>query len=1500
MNYPSISIEGNILSGDILEKIDQSDIKGQLPKDFGLQGIPLKDEINTAFTMAQSQWQIFQTQINRPKASEFGTEETRRYWILPLMGFLGYELERGQTYTIQGKTYALSHWDTQRGKFPVHIVGFRDEMDKKRERGGTRMSPHALLQEFLNLHEHLYAVVTNGRYLRLLRDSSRLVKLSYLEFDLQQMMEEGHFADFALMYRLLHASRMPEDEAHGHESLIEFYHQDALESGSRIREGLSQSVQESIEILANGFLAHADNHDLRTQLIEGKLSAQGFYQQLLRIIYRLLFLFVIEERKLIYPRIEGMGADEADLLRQQADIYEEYYSLSRLRQLSEKRYLADQDFQDVWIGLRQTFRLFQSKTYGEALGIQPLAGDLFGNRALPDLESAELQNRVLLTVLRKLNRFYHKESQQYIRVNYAALNVEEFGSVYENLLDLDPDISGFPKQINVASDSPSEEGKEEAPNQTAEGPTSFSPSGGGRWEVLNQTAKGPTSLSPSGGGQGEVFSSPKLTFSFIKGEERSSSGSHYTPDELVKPLITHSLDHLIADKIAAGKSPLQKAENLLSLRVCDVACGSGHILLAAARRIGWELAKVRTGEDQPSPGPLRRAIREVIQSCIYGVDKNPLAVELCKVALWLEAHNPGEPLNFLDHHIKCGDAIVGLARYQELMEGIATEAFQTVPGDDKGLAADLRKRNKKERSQKDQLQLDLGGKLQQGLRDLSAAFVQLSEMPESTPQEIAAKQKVYEKLIEGPAWLRAKNLADLQVAQFFIPKLEENRAYLMTQAEYQEYLRGKPIQGSRAAAKAMAESERRRFFHWFLEFPEVFIKPSGRVKAGAVQQPLFGNSPKPQLAMDLGSSTQVSPEPEDHLGFDCILGNPPFLGGQKLSGTYGKGYTHWLQDAYAPAGSSDLVTYFFRRIFTVIRRGGFQSLISTNTIAQGGAREGGLAVIKDQNGSINHAIRSMRWPGRAAVEVALVSIYKGSWYKPYILEGKEVKQITSYLDDAIPLGDPEKLIANANQSFQGSIVLGKGFVLEPEQARSLIQRNPQNAEVIYPYLNGSDLNSEPDGMPTRYVINFHDWPLNRYTEEEWKELSEERQNEIRTKVTHQKALVSAPPDYENKVAADYPDCLAILEEKVKPERTRWKKDKDENEIVGTYALRKPLPELWWIYGEKRPGLYRSIAPMEQVLSVALTSKSVAFKVINSKIVFSHATGVIAGSWEHITPLQSTFHYEWAWKYASSMKNDLRYTPSGVFETFPFPLQLEWGSIGKYFNLREKSGFLYQLGLTKLYNQFHNSHLIPESNQPWGSILEAETLAQELSSLSKAQIEKQYGKESWNLVRHIDSIQGTHFRPRDPHAILRGEEDIYRKDVEPIPAATLAEAIYGIWELRRLHVEMDEAVLAAYGWHEGKPAFEGGLDDSGTYHDPTYEQPLQLRHAFYEVDYLPENDRIRFTLHPDTRKEVLRRLLLLNHARYAEEVRQGLHDKKRSKTKRKPKKKPQTPQTGLFS
>lgn len=1316
MKYTSINIQGNLISEEILQKIEEADVQGQLAKDFGFEpGINLRSEIEYAWSRIKLDWKHFIERIEKlPSSDPYGTTLARK-WMLGFFNTLGFEISLQKT-SLKGdneQQYTISHICNQLDGIPVHIAGFYDPnhpqkntLDIRSSGGTTRMSPHATIQEYLNVTEHLYGMVTNGMLLRLVRDSGRLVKLTYIEFDLKRLLDEDKYSEFTLLYRLLHASRFPKTKQETEESLLEKYYQDSIESGNRIRDGLSSAVKESLIALGNGLLEHPENEELRERVSSGRPDSRDFYHQLLRLIYRLLFLMVTEERDLIFAEIKDGKNQEPDLddlingikrpTKKQKEIYYQYYSLIRLRKLSEKRYLQENQYTDLWQGLLQTFALFESGGTGNKLGILALGSELFSGNAMPHITSSKLNNKVLLQCIRSLNEFEDaKHNLSFI--NYRALDVEELGSVYEGLLELEP---------------------------------------------VFETENG------------------KPKFSFKKGSERSSSGSHYTPEDLVKPLIQHSLEYLIEERTSDFyKEKATQAETkkkLLDLKICDVACGSGHILLSAARRIAIEVARVETGEQQPNPTSFRHALKEVIRNCIYGVDKNPLAVELCKVALWLESHNPGEPLSFLDHRIKCGDAIVGLAHREELQNGIANEAYKKLPGDDKEIVSAFAKKTKQERTLREksrqavQLTTETDHKLMQQVRELNIAIDKFSRLPESTPDEIEQKENAYRKLINNESLKRLKILADLQVMPFFLEKTEGVKDYLITDAQYHRYLRGELQTPFNLEVKAIETSTINRFFHWFLEFPEVF----------------------------------------QNGGFDCILGNPPYLGGKKISTAYGLIYLNFIYSSFSGSKDNcDLVAYFFRRIFDVLKINGFLSLITTNTISQGDTKEGGLDIILENKGEINYAMKSMKWPGKAAVDVSLITINKGRYLKIKLLNNKKVDFISSFLDDMKTNRVPEKLNRNRNKSFVGSYILGNGFILDPNTNQDINSIRRADPDVVFKYLTGDDLNNNPNQNASRFVINFFDWSLEK--------------------------------------SMKYSSAFSHIESKVKPERQRWKKDKSGNDIIGVYALRKPLPEKWWQYADKRPGLYNVLSKLDEAIVVSRVTKYLGFSFQQTKQVFSDATVVITLTDRYFfSILQSTIHEIWAWRMSSTMgTSTLRYSASDSFETFPFPenpsqniLQILTSTGVSYHDYRQHIMQIMNLGLTKIYNLFHTKVFSDISNNSSDN----NSLYIELGDA--------------NLSRELKSLK------------------VHLKNSEN--NLSLEEAIARINKLRELHISLDVNVIEAYGWND-----------------------IDLKHDFYEVDYLPENDRIRFTIHPDARKEILKRLLELNHKIHEEEVKAGLWDMK---------------------
>ncbi len=1234
MNYPSIRIEGAILSPDILTRLEEAN--GQRPLDFGFDSSrKVKDEIVRAWADAQDYWRIFQRKLEAVKVDNPATTETRSLWVVPFLSLLGYELEYQQkSVELNGKTYAISHRLSNRGRIPVHIVGYREPagLDRKPEKAVLRMSAHGMVQEYLNLTDGLYGLVTNGRVLRLLRDSSRLVKLTYLEFDLDRIFNDGLFADFAVLYRLLHASRLPVSPETSAECIIERYHQDSLDSGARIRDGLSRAVESAIREFANGFLAHPANDSLRQTVVSDELEPDAYYQHLLRLIYRLLFLMVIEERGLVFP----VKSDAS-----KRDIYEHYYSLQRLRRLSEKRYLADRRKNDHWLSLLTTFRLFEAGGPGQKLGIAPLAGDLFSPFAIGQLGGCTLGNDVLLGCLRSLGLYQHPDTGQVIRVNYAALNVEEFGSVYEGLLEYKPVF---------------------------------------------------------------IQSEGVVEFDFAPGDQRAVTGSHYTPDDLVQPLIKHSLDYLIADKLK--ESDREKA--LLSLRVADISCGSGHILLAAARRIATELAAVRTGEEQPSPAAFRTAVRDVIRECIYGVDLNPLAVELCKVALWLEAHNPGEPLNFLDHHIKCGNAIVGYARWEDVIRGVPDEAFITMPGDDKDISVAFRRRNKSDRANIKQVTLNYSSEILRHRDAVLTRWRELSNLPDRTPSEFDIKKQRYIEFTNSTDAILLEQIAAIPIAQFYLPKTTENQPKLTTDSDFRLYWSGERHPQGQSTAEAWSIAHGKRFFHWFLEFPDI-------IERG---------------------------------GFDCILGNPPYLGGTHLSGTYGYSFCNYVKWEYAPTGLSDLVAYFVRRIYTLLSPDGITALITTNSIKDGDIRKDGLEQVIVQGGAINFVVRGIKWPGRANIIVSLVGVHKGQWRGKCFIDNREVSVINAYFEDSQDTDAPLVLKQNADVLYEGAKWQGDGFLLNHDEARRMIDRDPRNRDVIFPIINGHELNNHPEQQPEREIINFFDWPLER--------------------------------------AQKYSEPIKIVEDRVKPMR---EKEHD-----------KGAKGKWWIFLRPRMEMTSKIKGLPHCFVAAATTKYLSFSAAPTNIVFSHALKVFTTDrWDLYAVVQSGFHEAWARKYSGALKQDLRYSPSKCFDTFPFPEGL-WQttnagltSIGnRYHDHRSTLMRQLWLGLTDIYNLFHDRGMTPSS-------------------------------------------------------------------VAKVSMKTLAESeagYKGILELRYLHQKLDEAIRDAYGWNN-----------------------LSLGHDFYEIDTLSENDRIRFTISPGARQEVLKRLLKRNYEIHQQEVNAGLWEEK---------------------
>ena len=436
-------------------------------------------------------------------------------------------------------------------------------------------------------------------------------------------------------------------------------------------------------------------------------------------------------------------------------------------------------------------------------------------------------------------------------------------------------------------------------------------------------------------------------------------------------------------------------------------------------------------------------------------------------------------------------------------------------------------------------------------------------------------------------------------------------------------------------------------------------------------------------------------------GFDAIVGNPPFAGKNTLIGGHAPGYVDWLKAVHDQShGVSDLVAHFFRRTFTLLRPGGCFGLIATNTIGQGGTRSTGLRWICTHGGTIYRARKRLKWPGQAAVVISVVHVSKGLLEGPYLLDNRPAPLITAYLFHAGGHEDPASLRANEKgRSFQGSIVLGMGFTFDDSdrngeatplnEMNRLISKNPRNQERIFPYIGGEEVNDSPTHAHHRYTINFEGWPLRREDlGSTWESADEEARKDWLRNGT-------VPLDYPYPVAADYPDLLAIVEQKVKPDRL-----KDNRENYRRY---------WWQFAERRPGLMQAARGLDRVVAVSRVANALAFTFLDARVVNNDKIIVFPSCrFELFAVLQSRVHEAWARFFGTPLKDRPVYTPTDCFETFAFPVDFESNpaleDIGRaYYECRAQFMRISNKGLTAVYNRVND----PDSD--WSDVRELREL-----------------------------------------------------------------------------------------------------------------------------------------------------------------------------------------------
>ena len=1065
--------------------------------------------------------------------------------------------------------------------------------------GGLEASPHGRMERLLRETGVAAGLLSNGRSLRII-SAPRGESSGWLQFEIGAMVQTAGRPICSAMRLLLRQQRLlvlPKEKRLA--ALLE----DSRKFQNEVSENLSEQVLHSLYELLRGFQAAHEasgNALLRDPLAD---DPDDVYRALLTVILRLVFLLYAEERQ---------------MLPTEDETFSRYYSLaglfSRLR--DHAGYFPDTMDQryGAWAQLTVLFRMVHDGADAGNVKLPPRNASLFDPDRYPFLEgrgaagARQITDRIEPprvsdgTIYRVLEKLLVLDGE---RLSYRALDVEQIGSVYQTMMGfrletmIGRSLSLKPKQrmgaptaidldelLEIATSQRGKELKKKADRDIPAGVQGQVRDA----ETVDQlhSALGPIvdrNASPDLQPAGSMVLQPS--------DERRRSGSHYTPRALTEPIVRTTLRPVLEALVPEGGTPT--AEQILELKVCDPAMGSAAFLVEACRQLGdclieaWgvhgDRPEIPTDEDE-----VIFARRLVVQRCIYGVDRNEIAVDLAKMSLWLATLAREHPLTFVDHALRHGDALVGLSKQQ-------IQAFHWDAA--KPPLAPVRIAEHLERVAELRELIRLAGE--------DVSDFDLRDMWDEADNELQ----------------KARRFGDLAVLAFFSSaKRKEQEA---KRDEFASRLAGIESAGFSGLMDEARSADRPLVpFHWDIEFPEVFVRTRS--------------------------------------GFDAIVGNPPFAGKNTITSANPENYLRWLSEAFEDShGNSDLVAYFFRRSFTLLRRHGTLGLIATNTISEGDTRSTGLRWIAENDGTIYSSSRRVRWPGVAAVVVSVVHILKGAFHGPRLLDGAEVPVITAFLFHRGGNDAPKMLRANSDQSFQGNIILGMGFTFDDQDRKGvanpisemsrLVRSDPQNGEVIFPYIGGEEVSSSPTHDNHRFVINF----------------------DARDEATCRKT---------------WPDLMEVVESKVRP---------------GREAQKDPAAKArWWQFARRGPGLREAIGEMQRVLVTncgATPHFAISFQPADR--VFANSLAIFTvDSFSAFSALQSRPHEVWARFLGSSMKDDLRYTPSDCFETFPFPVDWQinpqFEKTGKaYYDFRAQLMIAHDEGLTKTYNRFHD----PEESSP---------------------------------------------------------------------------------------------------------------------------------------------------------------------------------------------------------
>ena len=1037
---------------------------------------------------------------------------------------------------------------------------------------------------------------------------------------------------------LLHARRVlpPPKLASGeHSASLAALFARSAEAQAEVTNTLGVQVRQAVELLV-GELSRLDRESAGAVL--GEVKPREVYRGALTVMMRLVFLLYAEEQR---------------LLPVASDLYASAYSVTGLHdQLDAEQNLYGEEVGDrraaAWPRLLATFAAVHGGCEHEAMRIPPYGGDLFAPARYPWLEHLPVTDRVVHEILGAL-LILRRRGGAAERLSYKGLDVEQIGHVYEGLLEFsclrvdepylgligknEPELplaeveqaaadaagdmdtfAGWLADVCGASVSAVRKAltnttpDEAALHAACDNDVALA----GRVRVLRGLLRTDLRSLPT------VFPAGSLIITQVG--DRRATGTHYTPRALAEEIVEHTLAPLCySPGPADGAEPedwqVRSAEDLLNLKVLDPAMGSGAFLVAACRYLaerivtGWErggyanAVLAALGPDFDRDDATLEAKRRVAGRCLYGVDKDEAAVELGKLSLWLVTLAKDKPFSFLDHALRCGDSLVGLISESQV------EAFHLDPEAGRRINARL------------------SGAIDEVIHPILTQVRELREDIAAEPVRdahqadvLAAKLRETERLTS-----RLRDVADAVSA-----------AALMSAGQPEETFNARLTSLDEQVQRLLKEDQ-----------PESPLEATLRAKLAPWLQ-----GPRPEAIRPLHWALEF-PEVMGNGGFDAVVGNPPFIGGQRLTGHLGEDLREYLiqRIGRGKRGSADLCSYFLLRDLFLAPQGRV-GIIATNTIAQGDTREVGLDQIVDTGWTVYRAVKSQPWPGTAALEVSLVWVGHPGVREVRVLDEHRVVTITSSLDPQSRISsNPHRLAANSDQSFQGSNILGIGFTLAPNEARALVEKDARNKDVLFPFLNGEDLNSRWDCSASRWVINFHDWPLER--------------------------------------AQQYRECYEQVLRQVKPERA-----------TNTYSKR--AREKWWLYERNRPELYRAIAHSKRVIAVVLVSKYFTPVFVPTGQVFAHRLAVFPyQEWPYLALLASAPNQHWAVTWSSTLETRLNYSPSDAFETLPQPKPTDRMGAGAEDLHALRRGVMHErkdrkLGLTALYNLVHSEAVRDEA------------------------------------------------------------------------------------------------------------------------------------------------------------------------------------------------------------